>query len=55
MNKLDQQLIDRVKSLDQRLMKPMFVFRMAMSQLDRPGAEKRAINAAKQVLEVVRL
>lgn len=47
----EDNLIREVKSIDQALMKPLYVFRMAMACIDKPGARTRALNAAEKVVK----
>ena len=45
----DDELLGRVQRIRHTTMKDMSVLTMAMSQLHRPGARTRAVNAARRI------
>jgi len=53
MNEQEQEAVDVVAELIAKLSKPTMVFRFAHASLNRPGAEKRMVNAAKEYMRII--
>lgn len=50
----DDEVLAWTSKFRTRIVKDLYVFTMAMTQLSRPGARTRAINAARRLREIVR-
>lgn len=50
----ERRAVERARKIITKMMRPTYVMQMASAAQDVPGAEKRMINAANEILEIIK-